>query len=221
MDDLDLESDPPRITVRPRSTKGGVGTRTVFFAYDAREAIKAWLRTKPKTDNLIWDIYYPRISEVWLPALNKVGLGQKDPVTGIRILHIHTLRKRFRTRMGLDTDLTHALMGHRGYLDAAYVRLGIDELARQYKSAMQRVAVYNPLKAESKTEQLLKQLKELGISKDELLKALESEFHFQRVEAPTERAVNKVKGFDLIELAGVLFPEILESVVHRLTTPEG
>ncbi|MHA1710207.1 MAG: tyrosine-type recombinase/integrase, partial [Candidatus Baldrarchaeia archaeon] len=44
--DLDLDADPPRARIRPEYTKGGVGGRVVFMSYEARDAIKDWLRVK-------------------------------------------------------------------------------------------------------------------------------------------------------------------------------
>ena len=42
-EDFDFEADPPKAHIRRDYTKGGVGERTVFFSYEAKDAIKDWL----------------------------------------------------------------------------------------------------------------------------------------------------------------------------------
>ena len=44
--DIKLETDPPTAHIRGKTTKGGVGERTVYFSYEARDSIKAWLQIK-------------------------------------------------------------------------------------------------------------------------------------------------------------------------------
>jgi len=67
----------------------------------------------------------------------------RDKVTGRRVYHLHSLRKFFRTKIGLDLDVTHALMGHTEYLDDAYLRLEEEgEIAKAYLEAMPNVSVY-------------------------------------------------------------------------------
>jgi integrase len=46
IEDFNLEAGPPRVHIRGEYTKGGVGERTVYFSYEARDAIKDWLRIK-------------------------------------------------------------------------------------------------------------------------------------------------------------------------------
>jgi hypothetical protein len=80
---------------------------------------------------------------MWNMACDKAGCGDRDKRTDRRIYHLHSLRKFFRTKIGLDLDLIHALMGHAEYLDAAYVRLDQDrEVAEAYLEAMPNVSVY-------------------------------------------------------------------------------
>jgi len=60
---------------------------------------------------------------MWNQACEKVGIGIGDNNTNRRLYHLHSLRKSFRTKIGLDLAVTHALMGHAEYLDDAYLRL--------------------------------------------------------------------------------------------------
>ena len=75
-------------------------------------------------------------------AVDCADLTEYDKMTGRRTLHLHSLRKFFRSYVGLDSDLTHALMGHKGYLDREYKRIPLEEIAKAYKKAMVNVSVY-------------------------------------------------------------------------------
>ena len=76
-------------------------------------------------------------------ATEKASLDTRDNTTQRRVLHLHSLRKFFRSNIGLDVSVTHALMGHVEYLDESYLRLEQErEIARTYKEAMPNVSVY-------------------------------------------------------------------------------
>ncbi len=154
IDDLFLDSDPPEAHIRGEYTKTGVG-RVVYCSYEARDAIKEWLRVKGKLGKKtrkggartyggrkIWPMERRNAGEMWRNALKKAGLDQKDPTTKIRIFHLHTLRKFFRSKLQADRDIVEVLMGHEGYLDGAYRRIPEEELATAYKNAMNSVTIF-------------------------------------------------------------------------------
>lgn len=153
IEDFHLDADPPRATIRSEYTKGGMGGRTVYYSYEARDAINDWLRIKDeigkrtgegtyKSDKMFpWNTDSARY--MWNKACKKAALNIRDSRTNRRIYHLHSLRKFFRTKIGLDLDVTHALMGHAEYLDDAYLRLEESgEIARAYEEAMPNVSVY-------------------------------------------------------------------------------
>jgi len=152
IEDFNLDAEPPEAVIKGEYTKAGVGGRIVYFSYEARDAIKDWLRIKDTTTRksggtyksermFPWDSNTARF--MWNTACEKAGLGARDSNTGRRIYHLHSLRKFFRTKIGLDLDITHALMGHAEYLDASYLRLEQDrEIARVYLEVMPNVSVY-------------------------------------------------------------------------------
>jgi len=152
-EDFNLDADPPCAHIRDEYTKGGVGERIVYFSYEARDVIRDWLKIKDTTGRRAgggtykgekmfpWDDNTARF--MWNMACDKAGLGTRDNNTKRRIYHLHSLRKFFRTKIGLDVDITHALMGHTKYLDEAYLRLEQDgEIAKAYLEAMPNVSVY-------------------------------------------------------------------------------
>ena len=153
IEDFHLDADPPSVDIRDEYTKGGVGGRTVYFSYEARDAIRDWLKVKDTLkrrgtgEPYTGPIMFPFISCTarWMfnTACDKAGIGARDTKTKRRILHLHSLRKFFRTKIGLDLDVTHALMGHAEYLDDAYLRLEeAGEIAKAYLEAMPSVSVY-------------------------------------------------------------------------------
>lgn len=167
IDDLQLENDPPKANLRPEYSNKNI-PEYVFMSYEARDAIKDWLKEKKgrlkKTgeefpENLLFGCSYITAHVMWNRALEKAGLDQKDPKTGIRIFHIHTLRKYFRTELGKPTsmsaewmprDIVEGLMGHIEGQDAAYKRTRPEDLAKMYREHMNNVMIYQRIEPESK-----------------------------------------------------------------------
>jgi len=150
VDDLMLDHDPPQAEIRPLTTKEGVGGRTVAMSYEARDAIIQWFdvkagKTKPGggeySAEKVFGITPATARGIFDRAVANADLEKRDPSTKRRVIHIHSLRKFFRSNIGLDRDLIDALMGHREYLDAAYKRLTHEDIMAEYKRAMHRVSV--------------------------------------------------------------------------------
>ena len=184
IEDFDLEADPPKATIRSEYTKGGVGARTVYFSYEARDAIKDWLKVKNTTyrrfskrthkDSRMFPWNDSNSRFMWNEACDKAGLGMRDDKTKRRIYHLHSLRKFFRTNISLDLDITHALMGHTEYLDDAYLRLEEKgEIAKSYLEAMKNVSVYSATM--SRKEQVRRALAMQGLTLQDVMEALREE----------------------------------------------
>jgi hypothetical protein len=64
----------------------------------------------------------------------KPTLLERDAATGRFRIHIHTLRKFFRTRLGMviPVDVVESLMGHSGYLTSNYRKPSDEELVKAY-----------------------------------------------------------------------------------------
>lgn len=206
-DEFNLDSDPPSAFIRGEYTKGGVGQRTIYFSYEARDAIKDWLEIKANTgkrdgssheDDRVfsWGLFTAR--DMWNRAVAKAGIDFRDKRTGRRIYHLHSLRKFFRTKIGLDLDVTHALMGHVEYLDDAYVRQDQDEIAQAYLEAMPNVLVYSIENTELKRETMklkeeLQTLKTNEKSKDKKIAELEQQLAYFKSPAFTEDIIAEIK----------------------------
>jgi len=194
--DLDLDADPPRAYVRPQYTKGGYGGRIVFMTYEARDAIKEWLKVKdrlkkrsqPVDPDLIWDMKESTVRYILYRALQKSGLDSKDHTTERYHIHIHSTRKFFRSNCGLDDALVHALMGHVGYLDRSYLRTDPERAGEQYKSAIPRLTIYErPLV--DKIEMIRAFAKSLGVENIDIKIARIMEEH---PELSEEEAIGKL-----------------------------
>jgi hypothetical protein len=152
--DFKLNVDPPSVDIKAEYTKGGVGGRTVYFSYEAKDAIEDWLRIKDQTlrrsgkGSYQGETVFPwkgsTAEFMWNRASGKASLSARDDNTKRRVLHLHSLRKFFRSNIGLDDKITNALMGHVEALDEAYLRMDQEgEIAKAYKSAMANVSVFN------------------------------------------------------------------------------
>jgi len=204
--DLDLDSDPPRAYIQPQYTKGMYGGRVVFMTYEARDAIKEWLKEKdnpvsprrkriPKriynpikggytlndarncNPELVWDMKVPTARGILIRALRKSMLDEKDRNTGRYKIHIHSTRKFFRSNCGLNDALVHSLMGHSGYLDQSYLRTDIEKAGEEYRSiAIPRLTIFERPLAD-KIEMLKTFAKSLGIENIDIKIARMLEVH--------------------------------------------
>jgi len=193
VDDLEMDSDPPKARFRASTTKGGI-PRTVRMSYEARDMIKEWLkikdtlkkpggslnRGKDQTYNkeLVFDITATGFRLSWKRALRKTGLAKKDSETRIHIYHPHTLRKYGATewsKRGIPRDVYEgAFMGHEEYLDASYKRYRPEEIDQLYIKNMDAITVYGgavPSNFLEKLEAIEKETKE----KDEALRQKDEE----------------------------------------------
>jgi integrase len=162
IDDLDLSSDPARITIRGEHTKTG-NPRVAFISSEAKEAIQEWLKIRegeletavkrsarfPKEgkDDRVWPFEDNTAYLIWRNAVEKSGFAKKfqyNNGTERLTVHPHVLRKFFRTRMAtvIPVDVTEALMGHEGYLTEVYRRYSLEDLAEFYKKGEHVLLVF-------------------------------------------------------------------------------
>jgi len=161
-EDVVFKHNPPMINIRAEYTKTGI-PRTVFFSNEALEALEVWhakrdnwIETASKKlgairiydyskDPRIFPIHRTMCNVMWNNMLRKANLEERDLTTKIRKLHIHTLRKYFRTNLtyaGMPLDVCEALMGHSGYLTDAYQRYSIEQLGEMYKKVVNSISIF-------------------------------------------------------------------------------
>jgi len=215
--DLNLEANPPSVNIRPEYTKKGVGGRVMWFSYEARDMLKEWLRIKdsrlkprvgePFPKDMVFGFSYSGFVGMWHRTLERAGLDKKDPTTGVRIYHIHTLRKFFSTKMseaGVQESVVHAWMGHKGYLDSAYKRYGRKALAEMYLNHMAAVSICRP-DEETKQSQVI-------ITENELTDYLAAGWMFKAT-LPSGKIVVEGK-------PGMLKPTTLEEPEKEMAVPQ-
>ena len=163
MSDITLDSDPPEVNIREEYTKGEVGGRVMWFSEEARDAIIEWHKVRPFKKKAggfgsydidkVFNTSKNGFEKMWNRALREADggrvppvLAKRDPSTRkrIHVYHVHTLRKFFRTNIGLagvPDMVVHAWMGHKPYL-STYDKLGKRRMAEIYKDHMDIVTVY-------------------------------------------------------------------------------
>ena len=159
VEDIDLTASPAKVTMRGEYTKTG-NPRTAFFSSETREAIEEWLKVrqdylkaavgkswkygKSSEDPSLFPFQISTAYSMWLKALEKSGLAERDSSTRRQVSHIHVLRKFFRTRMGgvIPFDVAESLMGHEGYLTEIYRKYSIEDLSDFYKKGEGALSVF-------------------------------------------------------------------------------
>lgn len=162
MEDIDLDQDPAKIRIRWEIAKNDV-PRTCYISSEAKIFVEEWLKertayleaackkgqhlnVKNPDDNTLFCFSYTNAWKIWDRLLRVSGYNQRDRSTKIHLMHIHTLRKFFETRMsyaGVSPDIYQMLEGHEGYLDSSYKRYTEQELADAYKKGMHSLLVFD------------------------------------------------------------------------------
>ena len=110
--------------------------------------------------------------KVWARLLKKAGLNQKS--NRFYMLHLHTLRKYFRSNcVGVDASYRERWMGHKGlYLDMSYFKAEESLHLAEYRKAIPNLTIYQLPTEEKKlkSEMLLNFAKLQGYSVDQLKK---------------------------------------------------
>jgi len=144
--DLNLEADPPYVIVR--TAKTGI-VRKVYLTAECVEALKAYLGKRLKEDpptSWLWprrgnESKYLRkehAQQYWYSAIKKVGLDQRDSSGQGYQLHIHSLRKFYRTqleRAGVSRTVISLWMGQITGLDVNYFRPSEPQLVEEWRKA--------------------------------------------------------------------------------------
>lgn len=228
LDDIDLDKDPTRINIRAEYTKTGVA-RVCFISDEASSYVKEWLEhrqdyldysikilnlpdkhgenkqtiTKSNVDNRVFPFVTNCARIGLVRILNKTGLDLRDIRTKRYIIHIHTFRKFFSSRMTLSCprDAIEMMMGHETGLSGAYLRFSENELGEMYKKSMHEVTIF-----ESDTTGKLKDLEKEIERRDEKLAEIEDRTEF----------LKNLDKKDLAKLIAVLKGKSLEDVWEEL-----
>ena len=150
--DLDLDSTPAAVHIRREISKNKL-PRITYVTSEAAAVLRVWLKHRPTyirnkpgprenrtqaDDPRLFPLNDSAASDQFILACKKAGLHEVDRNSGKATVHLHSLRKWFRSNLtkagGNAIDITERLMGHvGGYLAGSYVRIPEPEVARFYR----------------------------------------------------------------------------------------
>jgi integrase len=196
IEDVDMDyPDVARITVerkrgRKFSNRGRATGRLfcTFMTPEAKVAMKEYLMEREQAGEVLTP-ESPLITDytnsgafvdvngyrkAWTRLLKRTGLAQKTNY--FHVLHIHTLRKYFRSNcFGIDASFRERWMGHKGlYLDISYFKAEEPLHLAEYRKAVQNLSVYNmPIEEKKLRSQMLLDFAKLQGYEPTQLKRLE------------------------------------------------
>ena len=178
--DVNFDVVPAEVSIRQEITKTR-GSRITFLSREAVTALREWLKVRDaylksaKNRNAgfvaqgigsVKSVNDPRLfpfdshgaQAMWRTALKNAGLFSPDESTKRQQLHYHQLRKFFRSQMALScpVDIVEALMGHEGYLTAAYRRYTREQMAEYYVKSEGMITLQLPSKEITRVETEIK-----------------------------------------------------------------
>jgi integrase len=189
--------DVARIKVESRSGRKFIGHGrgstgrfySTFVTPETRQVLQLYFKERENageklTPNspLIGDAYNKgkptRVNDfgqVWVRMLQRAGLDDKSQKW--HLLHVHTLRKYFRSNcVGVDESYRESWMGHKGkYLDESYFRADEERHLAEYRKAIPHLTVYStPMEEEERRKQSLLDFANVqGFSEEKLKKLKE------------------------------------------------
>ena len=143
LDDLELNEDLTKVNLKSSGTKTG-RKRWSYISPEATQVYKLWLDSRDqfiestvnaipskakqqdylnKNRNKVFPFSYNTANKVWVTALKKSGLLERDVETGRATIRLHNLRKYFSTRgKWSDSDIPDFFQGHISGVRAVYNR---------------------------------------------------------------------------------------------------
>lgn len=186
--DVDTTSKPTKIIVRydgPNTVKNK-SSRSAFISDEATVALQEWLKIRTASmdlavkrtnfpnvkkifdNNRVFPFKENNVRTIWNGLIEKAGYDQKDVKTDRYLVHVHLLRKFFRTRFSRQNrDVAEVLMGHDGYLGGTYLRFTPEELREEYLKGMNHLLIFE-------TAINSEELKNLQVEFEETKKRLEA-----------------------------------------------
>ena len=158
-DDIEPKGQAHAIRIRPEIAKDRIG-RYTFITGEAFEAVEAYLEThnSPRLFPLSKARAYHKLTS----AFERTIVIRKS--AGRRDIHPHSLRKFFFTTAlkVLGRELAEALIGHKQYLDQAYRRLTLEEIATSYGRLEPFLVLFGQAQVNStKTNQVIARAEEV------------------------------------------------------------
>ena len=158
--DINLKHNPPIINLKGEITKSGY-PRFTFISNEAKSSLQSFLKVReeyiknaskktpkghkrPINDNRIFPFSYSTAYSMFTRLLIKSGYIEKDQSTNSYKIHIHSLRKFFKTKLSAEIQKYHLdkLTGHENELSDAYVRPDLETLSKEYLNAEHLISIF-------------------------------------------------------------------------------
>jgi len=145
--DINLESNPPRVTIRAEYAKTRTG-RIAYFSDEAATALKEVVKGQPP-ERLVFD-YSGDLWEreklavrTFRAVVERAGLDERLENHRTHRIHFHSFRKFFLTKAVdlIGDHAGHALCGHGFYMDT-YYRKSEEERDRDFLRLMPSLTVF-------------------------------------------------------------------------------
>ena len=204
-DDIDLKSDPVKIYVRGSTAKFGKA-RICFMSNEAKNSLIEWLKVRDKflkgavskcnrkdkpithknpEDKTIFCFTYMTAANIWHRILKDAGLNDKDKTTGYHRLHIHTLRKFYKTRLlnaGMPEGMVRKLLGQEDVLSGSYDRFTEEELKQAYVKGVSSLLIFETGPDLTQTNKEIEQLKDSNKKQQETIDKMKDQIDEMRLE---------------------------------------
>ena len=209
LSDIDLKHDPGKINIRSTYVKGKKKPRWTFISDECKGLLKAWVEptndgesererylrvttdkikscrpNKSTIDNRVFPFGDCEARTSWYGLIRKAGLTQKSSETNRYELHVHALRKFFMSELKLELPecIVEAYAGHSRYLDEAYKRYSLQQLAEFYKKGMHRLLIFEAQPANAEVFEQLKQKDDQMRTMQETLEEMKAQILELRLE---------------------------------------
>ena len=141
--DVDFTSTPVKGYLKQSYKKGKI-PRMCMLSKEAVTELRAYLETRTDVDERLFPFPAWTLSYIWRRTIDGLGYGEKDPNTGIRMLHLHMTRKWFLSQFPLaaSQNIGEMLAGHMGYLSGSYRRYSHKIIAREFLKAESSISIY-------------------------------------------------------------------------------
>lgn len=177
---MDAYPDLAMIEVPPELSKSRVGYFT-FISPETKGALEKHLdRRRKKGETLTPEspiinppiadqTRYSALARAYARTLVRAGLNEKS--RGYHVLHLHTLRKWFRTQLegAMTSSYIERLLGHVSgeYLDGAYFRPPDSDMVEAYRRAIPNLTIFEDVLSEEFQRKMLKRQAKLTLSPEE------------------------------------------------------
>ena len=167
--DVDLSRSPAPVHIRRETTKTQTA-RDTFISPEAVDAVREWLKVRDRyiqnarargftraDSPFLFAMSRSGAYRRWDEAVTRAGLFKRDRETNYATVRVHSLRKFFRSYMGLSAnpEMVEAWIGHSEGLNATYARHFPPEMIEgEYKKGMHHVTVFGEVLDQETRDQL-------------------------------------------------------------------